>query len=211
MFQPDAYAESLPRRYLLLRIVVPAVGHCINARNQSDLEVAATRLMLAIELYNARNGRYPAALADLVPSILPSLPTDPISLKGFGYRLLSAPEGGTGLPPVPNSQAQSQPPGAAPGQSPRRPNTDPPPIDPMSILRPDGSPRPYLLYSFGYDGIDNRGKTTKSSQSGRTALRNSIGGPGLDFIFNEPHRLTPPAKDPDEDDQPASGALFVPR
>jgi hypothetical protein len=143
-FQPDAYIESLPARYMLLRLLLPAIARAVQSRDQCDMERAATRLMLAIEIYNARNGRYPESLDALIPSVLPALPSDPINGKSFGYRLL------------------------APGED--------------SHLRRDGSPRPYLLYSFGVDGVDNQG------QGGKQSKYNVLHTPtNSDFILNLPH------------------------
>ena len=143
-FQPDSYVETLPRRYLLLRLLLPAIAKAVQSRDQAEMEIAATRLMLGIELYRARNGRYPETLEALVPSVLPALPVDPINGKGFGYRLL-APE------------AEMHP-------------------------RPDGSSRPYLLYSFGVDGVDNGGK--ESDQNKVSVTRTPA---NHDYILNLPH------------------------
>ena len=49
--------------------------------------------MLGIELYNAKNGRYPSTLTDLVPSIFKELPKDPYNASGaWGYRLIDPSE-----------------------------------------------------------------------------------------------------------------------
>ena len=69
-------------------MILPACLHGMRSHDQIDMEIAATRVMLALETFAARNGRYPAALSELTPSILPALPIDPESLKPFGYRLL---------------------------------------------------------------------------------------------------------------------------
>lgn len=88
-FSPDTWADSLPRRYLILSIVLPAVGKSIQSRDQHDMEVAGTRLMLAVEIYRAEHGGPPERLEDLVPGVLPALPSDPISGAGFGYKRLA--------------------------------------------------------------------------------------------------------------------------
>lgn len=53
-------------------------------------EVAATRILLAIEIYmHDSGGTPPASLDDLVPGILPEVPRDPIAPDGrFRYRLI---------------------------------------------------------------------------------------------------------------------------
>jgi hypothetical protein len=66
--------------------------------DQLDLDVAGTRVMLAVELYRARHGEYPAALEDLVPAILPAIPKDPWTGQDLRYRRLAPGEDGLGRP-----------------------------------------------------------------------------------------------------------------
>lgn len=87
-YDGDAEVEKIPERYVVVREVIPATSKALAARDQLESEIAAMRLMLAIELYAAERGGYPATLEDLVPAYVPALPQDPISLKGFGYRVL---------------------------------------------------------------------------------------------------------------------------
>lgn len=61
-----------------------------NSEDQEEIDRVATPLLLAIERYKVVNGRYPAALADLVPGQLAALPIDPWGGKPFGYKLLDA-------------------------------------------------------------------------------------------------------------------------
>ena len=46
--------------------------------------------MLAIEAFYARHSRWPGALDELVPDILPEAPIDPIHGGTFGYRLVDS-------------------------------------------------------------------------------------------------------------------------
>lgn len=144
---PSRYMqERLPARYTILNLLIPAIDKSIASQTQSDMTLAATRIMLAIEIYRGRNGRYPAALADLVPAILKELPKDPYNAAGaWGYRLID-------------------------------PSED-------TVRRADGSPRPYLLYSFGADGKDNGGKALDKNPY--SALNQHNSG-GADFILNQP-------------------------
>jgi hypothetical protein len=151
-FNVEEFVDKTPKRYVLIHLLLPAVGAAVRSRHTADMQLDGTRLMLAIELFNAKNGRYPATLDELVPSIFPALPTDAISGKGFGYRLLK-PEEDQGA-------------------------------------RSDGSPRPYLLYSFGADGRDNHGLPSKREWD---ALR--AAGAGTDYILNTPPPKPKPADD----------------
>ncbi|MBK9189597.1 MAG: hypothetical protein IPM33_11655 [Phycisphaerales bacterium] len=82
----DTWIEALPRLQVLPKLLLPAFDKAIHASDASTLDVASTRLMLAIEIHRARTGVLPAALADLVPGILPALPVDPWNPDGFVYR-----------------------------------------------------------------------------------------------------------------------------
>lgn len=144
-FQPDAYVETLPKRYLVLRLMLPAAGQGIQSRDQYETQLAALRILIAIELFNAANGRYPASLDELAPSILPEIPLDPIGGQPFGYRLL-------------------------------KPEED-------TVRRADGSPRPYLLWSVGADGVDQGGHMRAKNDPG--ALRPPHAR-GKDYVFNLP-------------------------
>ena len=89
-FKPDVWGEEpLPQRSVVLRMVTPAMGKCIASRTQCEMDIAGTRLQIAIELFNARNHRYPSTLDELVPSILPAIPADPYPAERFVYRLIT--------------------------------------------------------------------------------------------------------------------------
>jgi len=77
-------------RFKILELMVPAVGKALESNDQIASELAATRIMLALEIYRARTGSYPDSLAALAPSLLPALPLDSVNDKPFGYRLLDA-------------------------------------------------------------------------------------------------------------------------
>lgn len=83
----DTWVESLPRTQILARLMVPAIGKAIQANDVSRLDLAGTRAMVAVEIYKARHGTPPAALSNLLPDILPSLPQDPWNPDGFVYRV----------------------------------------------------------------------------------------------------------------------------
>ncbi len=92
-FSADQWIQdNLPQRYAVLRMSLPSLEHALGSRMQCDMDVAGTRTMIAIELFNARNGRYPASLDELVPSILRELPEDPYPAGKFVYRLITPDE-----------------------------------------------------------------------------------------------------------------------
>ena len=80
-FQPDAFLQQIPKRFKVSQFL-PRLGRMLLKRDQSDLDRAGTRLLLAIELHRAQTGAHPAALTDLVPSILSGIPADPFASDG---------------------------------------------------------------------------------------------------------------------------------
>lgn len=70
---------------MLLGILLPAIGKASRVHDQHALELAATRVMLAIEIHRARTGRPPGTLTDLTPGILPELPLDPYTRAPLNY------------------------------------------------------------------------------------------------------------------------------
>lgn len=94
-FHPDTAVESMPYRYIMLRLLLPALGKSIQTSQHHELNIAGMRVMLAIEIYRARHGAFPASLADLAPEILPKVPQDPLG-QAFGYRLFAPGEDADG-------------------------------------------------------------------------------------------------------------------
>ena len=68
--------DTLPERQVILQLTLPAFTQALWAEDQFQTTYAGTRIMVAIERFNARNGRYPYSLDDLVPDFLLSLPSD---------------------------------------------------------------------------------------------------------------------------------------
>lgn len=75
-------------RVRFLAILLPAFNRFLDQHSINQLQTQGTRLMLAIELYQARHGKLPNSLDDLVPNILEKLPVDPIHGGSFKYKLL---------------------------------------------------------------------------------------------------------------------------
>lgn len=95
-FNPDTYADSLPKGYVIPRLILPAVSSYIQSGDITRLQVNATYLMLSLERRRARTGAYPAALSELAPGGVAGLPPDPLSPDGFRYRLFTPGEDAAG-------------------------------------------------------------------------------------------------------------------
>lgn len=72
----DEVLEDGSLRYSLVGVMVPAVNRATRSFDIGRTLRDATAAGLAVELYKRRNGRYPGAWSDLVPSMMPSAPLD---------------------------------------------------------------------------------------------------------------------------------------
>jgi len=52
-----------------------------------EARLSVMRLACAVEVYRIRRGRLPASLEELAPDILPKLPRDPFTGRGYIYRV----------------------------------------------------------------------------------------------------------------------------
>ncbi len=57
-------------------------------RHEATMHVESRRLILALELWRQEHGSYPGSLTRLAPSILNSIPDDPVAGAKFGYEML---------------------------------------------------------------------------------------------------------------------------
>ena len=87
-FDPEEIEKELSARHRFLSHALPAFGKMMLRDNLYRIQRAGTRIMLAVEIYRAANGRYPNGLDELTTSILPDLPNDPFHHGPFGYRLV---------------------------------------------------------------------------------------------------------------------------
>ncbi|MCL4743239.1 MAG: hypothetical protein KJZ54_13675 [Phycisphaerales bacterium] len=71
---------------MLLSVLYPAIGRALQADDQHALHLAATRIMLAIELHRAQHDAVPPTLDALAPDSLPSIPLDPFRDEHLIYR-----------------------------------------------------------------------------------------------------------------------------
>jgi hypothetical protein len=90
VFQPDVEAENLTHRYLMLKILLPAMGSAINGDDRLKMDLAGVRTTLGVEIWRrGHGGEPPAKLDDLVPQILGELPVDVFTGKPLGYKVLA--------------------------------------------------------------------------------------------------------------------------
>lgn len=89
-FQPDIEVENLSQRYVMLKILLPALGSAINGDDRLKMDVAGVKTILAVEIWRREHGgEPPAKLDDLAPRILRELPVDVFSGKALGYKVLA--------------------------------------------------------------------------------------------------------------------------
>ncbi|MHC4210115.1 MAG: hypothetical protein ACYSWT_10430 [Planctomycetota bacterium] len=93
---PEDSVEELGRRYLMLQMLVPALGKFLDRADIMQCMIEGTKLQLAVEGYRAEHGECPPTLQALVPAWLDAVPEDPYSDGPFVYRLVSGDEQGRG-------------------------------------------------------------------------------------------------------------------
>ncbi len=143
---PDIVDEQLSADPLSVYIwLLPRLRSNIGEHTALTVEMTGTRILIAIELFAATQGRYPDSLSDLVPDYLSKLLNDPIHGKPFGY------------------------------------------------YKSDDDPhgRPYILYSYGIDGVDDGGQEYDNDKSDfytntDPLIKRNIFG--VDYIINKPRR-----------------------
>ncbi len=79
-----------PEGNKLLEMIVPALGGLRTSATRHQANLRGTLLVVALELYFARNGAYPQQLAELLPDILDEMPIDPFCGEPFRYHLVDA-------------------------------------------------------------------------------------------------------------------------
>ncbi len=82
----EAYVDGLSNRYILISNALVSFTQNRFAR---DVKTEGVRVMVALEAYDARHGRYPESLDALVPDVLPQPPVDPLHGLPFGYAVLT--------------------------------------------------------------------------------------------------------------------------
>ncbi len=81
------FQSELSNRQIFLRLLLPVLDRPLEMRRVWRSWMNATRILIAIELYEARHGSLPASLDDLVPECLTEIPRDEVSGLPFSYVL----------------------------------------------------------------------------------------------------------------------------
>lgn len=74
----------------LISILIPTSGRAFQTQTRIAMDRELTQIALAMRAYQARNGKYPASLAELSPKYLKTIPTDRFTEKPLVYRLEGA-------------------------------------------------------------------------------------------------------------------------
>jgi hypothetical protein len=89
-------ARSTAMGDLFAAMMLPAMSAAMQAEERDEANLSLTQIAAALAAYRAQQRAYPAALNDLVPAILPSIPIDRYSggaplyhRRGDGYVLYS--------------------------------------------------------------------------------------------------------------------------
>jgi hypothetical protein len=78
--------QGLSARFSLLKVIVPSLANFLRSADMAALQAEGTRVMLAVEMFRARKGRYPDSLEELAPGVLTTVPVDPWTGKEFVYK-----------------------------------------------------------------------------------------------------------------------------
>jgi hypothetical protein len=95
--QLPAMRQALDKRDQLSKLLLQPLERVAAVEPQLQLETAAARLVLGLELHRVTRGFYPSTLAELVPGVLKVIPADPYSPGGFIYRLVLSPSATIGI------------------------------------------------------------------------------------------------------------------
>jgi hypothetical protein len=82
----DKLAEEINNKYPLAGALLPSLARAYEITRREEASRQATQLAYGIELYKARNGRYPGSLDELPAEHTAEVRTDPFSGQDFVYR-----------------------------------------------------------------------------------------------------------------------------
>ena len=83
----DTQVQSLPRRYLITRVLVSSFVRSVQLDLKATGVLRSSMVASAVERYRLNKGRFPARLEELVPQYMPALLTDPFDDKPLRYRV----------------------------------------------------------------------------------------------------------------------------
>lgn len=76
-------------RYWMVAMIAPALDQAVETAHRSKAHTDATLTAIALHAYRHRTGRWPHALAELAPDLLPAVPEDPFDPgQPIKYRLI---------------------------------------------------------------------------------------------------------------------------
>jgi len=84
----EEQVQHLTGWHILSRMLLPALGPLASKAARCDAKIRDAQAALAIERYRLANGKLPTQLSDLVPTFLPSVPSDPFDGKPLRYKTL---------------------------------------------------------------------------------------------------------------------------
>ncbi len=85
----DARVRQLPQRRILSRAFMPSLNLVFVHTSRYEAQFDNARAAVAVERYRLANGKLPGQLTDLVPTFLPSIPSDPFDGKPLRYKTLA--------------------------------------------------------------------------------------------------------------------------
>jgi hypothetical protein len=86
----ETYLDGISSRYVLVKILTPALAKALGASSRHGTDISAVRTMIALERFRKATGAYPAKLSELVPAYLPALLEDEFDANGLRYVLKDA-------------------------------------------------------------------------------------------------------------------------
>ncbi len=89
---PFEEVDKLSKRYLFLRLTLPALSSITRNDARTQLNVSALRIAIAIERHRLRTGTLPDTLEQLIPTELSEIPPDPFSSPGLKYKKFHKPD-----------------------------------------------------------------------------------------------------------------------
>lgn len=83
----EKFADDLSSRFIVVKLMIPAISKTLVTESTFFNDVAATRTMIVLELFRAQNNTYPKSLSELVPAFLTAVPQDSFSPRALTYVL----------------------------------------------------------------------------------------------------------------------------
>jgi hypothetical protein len=81
--------EHLTRWRVLSRLLLPSLSVLAGKAGRCDAKIRDAQAALAVERYRLANSKLPSQLSDLVPTFLPTVPSDPFDGKPLRYKTLA--------------------------------------------------------------------------------------------------------------------------